>query len=209
MIKLVAVMASTKPQHCKLLRQYTVMLQERVDLAQIARSRNSERLLALPRSVRFRLQRDCPSGQLSKKKFIEVYSGFFPDGNAEEFCTHVFRTFDKDNSGRIDFKEFLLAINITSGGDPEEKLEWAYQMYDIDGNGTIERTEMVEIIRAIYSMLGTDSNMVDLSPEARAEEIFEKMDENGDGVLTRDEFMKGCMEDSQLKAMLLADEPVE
>lgn len=58
-------------------------------------------------------------------------------------------------------------------------------------------------------MLGTDSNVADLSPEARAEEIFEKMDENGDGVLTREEFMKGCMEDSQLKAMLLADEPVE
>lgn len=92
-------------------------------------------------------QRDCPTGQLSKKKFIEVYSGFFPDGNAEEFCTHVFRTFDKDNSGKIDFKEFLLAINITSGGRPKEKLEWAYQMYDIDGNGTIERNEMIEIIR--------------------------------------------------------------
>ncbi len=93
------------------------------------------------------IKRDCPSGQLSKKKFIEVYSGFFPDGNAEEFCTHVFRTFDKDNSGKIDFKEFLLAINITSGGRPKEKLEWAYQMYDIDGNGTIERSEMIEIIR--------------------------------------------------------------
>ncbi|CAH8613044.1 unnamed protein product [Schistosoma curassoni] len=91
--------------------------------------------------------RDCPSGQLSKKKFIEVYSGFFPDGDAEEFCTHVFRTFDKDNSGKIDFKEFLLAINITSGGKPEEKLEWAFQMYDINGNGTIEKHEMVEIIK--------------------------------------------------------------
>uniref|UniRef100_A0A1I8GMN2 Neuronal calcium sensor 2 n=1 Tax=Macrostomum lignano TaxID=282301 RepID=A0A1I8GMN2_9PLAT len=78
--------------------------------------------------------------------FIEVYSGFFPDGNAEEFCTHVFRTFDKDNSGKIDFKEFLLAINITSGGKPQEKLEWAFQMYDIDGNGRIEKAEMVEII---------------------------------------------------------------
>ena len=65
-----------------------------------------------------------------------------------------------------------MAINITSGGKPEEKLEWAFQMYvyflipyfaqitvhrfsllfvidryDIDGNGTIERNEMVEIIR--------------------------------------------------------------
>jgi hypothetical protein len=62
------------------------------------------------------LQKDCPSGQLCRKKFIEVYSGFFPDGNADEFCTHVFRTFDKDNSGIIDFNEFLLAINITSSG---------------------------------------------------------------------------------------------
>ncbi|VDN98554.1 unnamed protein product [Rodentolepis nana] len=154
-------------------------------------------------------KRDCPSGQLSKKKFIEVYSGFFPDGNAEEFCTHVFRTFDKDNSGKIDFKEFLLAINITSGGRPKEKLEWAYQMYDIDGNGTIERSEMVEIIRAIYSMLGADGSSAELSPEARTEEIFDKMDENRDGVLTRDEFMNGCLSDQYLLSMLLADEPVE
>ncbi|KAM7539709.1 hypothetical protein Aperf_G00000046513 [Anoplocephala perfoliata] len=153
--------------------------------------------------------RDCPSGQLSKKKFIEVYSGFFPDGNAEEFCTHVFRTFDKDNSGKIDFKEFLLAINITSGGRPKEKLEWAYQMYDIDGNGTIERSEMVEIIRAIYSMLGADGSSAELSPEARTEEIFDKMDENRDGVLTREEFMNGCLSDQYLLSMLLADEPVE
>ena len=93
------------------------------------------------------MQKDCPSGQLCRKKFIEVYSGFFPDGNADEFCTHVFRTFDKDNSGIIDFNEFLLAINITSSGKPEEKLNWAFQMYDIDGNGTIEKKEMEEIIK--------------------------------------------------------------
>ncbi|PAA73150.1 hypothetical protein BOX15_Mlig017742g1 [Macrostomum lignano] len=150
--------------------------------------------------------RDCPSGQLSKKKFIEVYSGFFPDGNADEFCTHVFRTFDKDNSGKIDFKEFLLAINITSGGKPQEKLEWAFQMYDIDGNGRIEKAEMVEIIKAIYSMLGADETNVDMSPEARTQEIFEKMDSNKDGVLSKDEFMQGCMADRQLYSMLLADE---
>ena len=91
-------------------------------------------------------QRDCPSGQLTRNKFLEVYSGFFPEGNAEKFCEHVFRTFDADNSGKIDFKEFLLAINITSAGKPEEKLEWAFAMYDINSDGTIERSEMVEII---------------------------------------------------------------
>ena len=75
-----------------------------------------------------------------------MYSGFFPEGNADKFCEHVFRTFDQDNSGKIDFKEFLLAINITSAGKPEEKLQWAFQMYDINSDGTIERSEMVEII---------------------------------------------------------------
>ena len=58
----------------------------------------------------------------------------------------MFRTFDSDNSGKIDFKEFLLAINITSAGKPEQKLEWAFQMYDVNGDGTIEPKEMTEII---------------------------------------------------------------
>ena len=101
------------------------------------------------------LQRDCPSGQLTRSKFLEVYSGFFPEGNADKFCEHVFRTFDQDNSGKIDFKEFLLAINITSAGKPEEKLQWAFQMYDINSDGTIEKNEMVEIIgvRALFFFL--------------------------------------------------------
>ena len=63
--------------------------------------------------------------------------------------------------------------------------------------------------KAIYSMLGADEDNVDLSPEARTDEIFDKMDENKDNILTRDEFMKGCMADKQLYSMLLADEPCE
>ena len=49
-------------------------------------------------------QKDCPNGQLTRQKFLEVYSSFFPQGEADKFCEHVFRTFDADNSGKIDFK---------------------------------------------------------------------------------------------------------
>lgn len=59
----------------------------------------------------------------------------------------AFRTFDKDRSGQVDFKEFLSAINIMSNGTPEQKLEWAFRMYDIDGSGTIEEEEMVKIMQ--------------------------------------------------------------
>jgi len=33
-----------------------------------------------------------------------MYKMFFPSGNAEEFCDHVFRTFDMGKNGYIDFK---------------------------------------------------------------------------------------------------------
>ena len=38
-----------------------------------------------------------------------------------------FRTFDRDKNNFIDFKEFLLAIDVTSGGSPKEKLQWAFR----------------------------------------------------------------------------------
>lgn len=38
--------------------------------------------------------KDCPSGQLNKKKFIEVYKVFYPHGKADKFCSLVFKVFD-------------------------------------------------------------------------------------------------------------------
>jgi len=58
----------------------------------------------------------------------------------EFFC------FQLDNSGKIDFKEFLQAINITSEGTPDKKLEMAFRMYDCNGDGSIDETEMRRII---------------------------------------------------------------
>ena len=55
----------------------------------------------------FALQKDCPSGQLTRSKFLDIYQAMFPDGKAGAFYEHVFRTFDEDGSGKIDFKEFL------------------------------------------------------------------------------------------------------
>ena len=35
--------------------------------------------------------------------------------------------FDLDGNGFLDFKEFLLAIHVTSSGSTEEKLSWAFR----------------------------------------------------------------------------------
>ncbi|WAR31283.1 NCS1-like protein, partial [Mya arenaria] len=54
----------------------------------------------------------------------------------------------------------------------------AFSLYDVDSDGFITRTEMIEIIDAIYNMVG---NLMDLpndenTPEKRANKIFQQMD---------------------------------
>ena len=48
--------------------------------------------------------KDCPAGELTKEQFVEMYSKIFPSGNADNFSKNIFRTFDTNNSGTIDFR---------------------------------------------------------------------------------------------------------
>jgi len=49
----------------------------------------------------------------------------------------------------VNFKDFIslkIFIIILAKGNPEKKLKWAFKMYDIDSNGSVDRQEMLKII---------------------------------------------------------------
>ena len=147
--------------------------------------------------------KECPNGRLTPDKFIDLYKQFVLRGNAEQYCEHVFRTFDTDQNGCIDFEEFLLAMYVTSAGSAEEKLKWAFRMHDVDGNGVIDPDEMSKVVEAIYGMWCEDSTEpTTISAKERAMKIFRRMDENEDGHLTEEEFLQGCLEDDELSKLL-------
>ena len=52
----------------------------------------------------FFFQVDCPDGELGKDKILDMYSMILPVGNARVFVDQIFRIFDKDGNGTIDFK---------------------------------------------------------------------------------------------------------
>lgn len=148
--------------------------------------------------------RDCPSGQLSQEEFVRIYKQFFPFGDPSDFSSYVFKVFDTDKSGFIDFKEFIIALSITSRGTLEEKLSWAFKLYDLDEDGKISFPEMLAIVKAIYKMIGS---MVELSedeatPELRVEKIFRMMDKDQDGEITIEEFSEGSKVDPTIISAL-------
>jgi Ca2+-binding EF-hand superfamily protein len=89
-----------------------------------------------------------------------VYKEFYPHGKAEKYCVEVFKVFDTDNSGKIDFVEFLVAVSITSSTDIRKKLQLAFDLYDKNDNGRIDKKEMEKMLTSIYDLMGETNRKV-------------------------------------------------
>jgi hypothetical protein len=79
-------------------------------------------------------------------------------------------------------------------------------MYDEDGNGYINLTEMTKIIQSIYNMMGPNDMVLNEfeTPEAGADDIFKRMDVDSDGKVSMEEFASCCLKDQKMIELLTA-----
>ena len=145
----------------------------------------------------------CPQERMTTEQFIKIYTYFFTEGDASAFAKHVFRTFDKNNDGTIDFKEFMSGLSITMHGQRDDKLRWAFNMMDIDNSGSITADELVDLIVSIYKLMGQYESDVSTGPKAEqlADHLFSKMDVDSDGGVTLEEFVNTAKDDDDILAL--------
>ncbi|XP_051926572.1 Kv channel-interacting protein 1-like isoform X6 [Hippocampus zosterae] len=139
---------------------------------------------------------ECPSGTVNEETFKQIYSQFFPHGDASTYAHYLFNAFDTAQSGIIKFEDFVTALSILLRGSITEKLQWTFNLYDINRDGYINKEEMTDIVRAIYDMMGKYTYPA-LKTDAHKQHVdafFQKMDKNRDGVVTIDEFIYSCQE---------------
>lgn len=89
-----------------------------------------------------------------------------------KFSERVFGMLDLDNSGYLDFNEFLIGVWNWNTYDATLIAKLAYNIFDVDRSGSIDMAEAAAMIRMIYNVPRADK------------EIMAKIDINNDGSIT-------------------------
>lgn len=171
----------------------------------------------------------CPTGVVHENTFKEIYAQFFPHGDVSQYAHYLFQAFDQDHNGTITFQDFVVGLSALSRGAPVDKLRWAFQLYDLNGDGVISRDEMTDVIVSIHSLVGAPHHARPTSsagggasstgagsggpddddPDSvrdHANRVFQKLDLNQDGVVTIDEFIETCLKDENvMKSLAILD----
>ena len=83
-----------------------------------------------------------PDGTISKKCFHTMFANCRPGGNVKKMSKHVWRIFDTNQDGVIDFREFITVLYVMNNGSLENNLKQIFRVFDIDSNGTINIKEV-------------------------------------------------------------------
>merc|ERR1711936_1342173 len=83
-----------------------------------------------------------PNGKMKPKDFREMMSKALPKKDAGKMEKHVFRIYDSNNDGYIDFPEFMIVFYIMSDGTPEEVLGKIFRVFYVNSDNSITKKEL-------------------------------------------------------------------
>jgi len=85
-------------------------------------------------------------GKLSKEEIQNGYLQYFGRSLNDQEVDDMFSKVDADNSGAIDYSEFVVATMNEKNLLSNNKLQTAFKMFDKDGGGSISTDEIKQVL---------------------------------------------------------------
>ena len=115
------------------------------------------------------------SGEIDYEEFCD-----FIEEPRTAYSDSLFKMIDADESGQLSFDEFIGIATLYCSYSKDDVLTYAFNTFDLDGSGTIDEEEFMNLARMI-----NNGNPMFPGNFGRALAMFDK---NDDGLLDRDEF---------------------
>ncbi|KXH24884.1 calcineurin subunit B [Colletotrichum salicis] len=121
------------------------------------------------------------SGTIERDEFLSL-----PQISSNPLATRMIAIFDEDGGGDVDFQEFVSGLSaFSSKGNKEQKLRFAFKVYDIDRDGYISNGELFIVLKM---MVG--SNLKDQQLQQIVDKTIMEADLDKDGKISFEEFTK-------------------
>ncbi|XP_074835990.1 diacylglycerol kinase alpha [Carettochelys insculpta] len=142
------------------------------------------------------LQGDCIDFE-GFKLFMKSYLD--TEEISDTLCQHLFLSFqtsagqdpgDPPASGLVCVNDVSCYFSLLEGGRPEDKLEFTFKLYDKDGNGLLDSSEVDRIITQMMRVAEyLDWDVSELKPILQ--EMMKEIDYDGSGTVSLAEWLRG------------------
>ena len=130
-------------------------------------------------------------GKVDQNTFKKIVEMCYPRIDMERLENHIFKSFDENKIGLVEFRILMLVIYSLSNGTPEENLKQIFKLVDRNNDEEITVEEFKIIVHDIFVL--ANERKVSISVENQlVSKAFSEMDSNYDGKVVLSEFIRAC-----------------